>query len=108
MEYITFRTLRKYISQIDRLSICMLETNDYSNYVFLKEVPDIYDDLYVYGIGIIESEFYQVQEQVFVASGDRGNRVFLPCIEIILSKEPEFKRRVCGDEWNGREYLMQI
>ena len=65
MECITFGTLRKYISRIDRLSICMLETKEYSNYVFLKDVPDRYDDLYVYGIGMIESEFYQVQEQVF-------------------------------------------
>ena len=67
MECMTFGTLRKYISRIDRLSICMLETKEYSNYVFLKDVPDRYDDLYVYGIGMIESEFYQVQEQVFDA-----------------------------------------
>ena len=89
MECITFGTLRKYISRIERLSICMLETKEYSNYVFLKDVPDRYDDLYVYGIGMIESEFYQVQEQVFVASGDKENLVFLPCIEIVLSEEPK-------------------
>lgn len=89
MEGITFRTLRKYISRIDRLSICMKETLEYANYIFLKDVPDIYDDLYVYGIGMIESEFYEVQEHIYAATGDRDNMMILPCIEVMLSKEPK-------------------
>jgi hypothetical protein len=89
MEGITFRTLRKYISQIDRLSICRKETLEYTNYIFLKEVPDIYDDLFVYGIGMIESEFYEVHKNIYAATGDRENMVMLPCIEIMLSKEPK-------------------
>ena len=89
MEGITFRTLRKYISRIDRLSICRKETLEYENYIFLKDVPDIYDDLYVYGIGMIESEFYEVQENIYATTGDREHMVLLPCIEIMLSKEPK-------------------
>jgi len=79
MEYMNFKTLRKYLAHSDRFSICMLETTEYSNYMCLKDIPNSYDELYVYGIGMIESEFYQVQEYVYSASGDRGTLVFLPC-----------------------------
>ena len=82
MEGMTFRTLRKYISQIDRVSICIKETLEYSNYLFLKDVPECYDDLFVFGIGIIESEFFE-------GTGDREKKVFLSCIEIMLAKEPK-------------------
>lgn len=89
MEHMTFGMLRKYISQIDRLSICMRDTTEYENYIYLKDVPTIYDDFHVCGIGMIESEFYEIQKNIYVASGAKEARVFLPCIEIVLSKELE-------------------
>ena len=52
-----FKKLKKYISVIDRVSICMRETLRYENYRFLRDVPEKYDELYVYGIGMIDSEF---------------------------------------------------
>lgn len=89
MEEIKFRILRKYISQIDRLSICRKETLKYENYISIKDVPDTYDDLFVCGIGMIESEFYEVHEHIYAATGNRNNLVILPCIEVMLSTQPK-------------------
>ena len=74
-------------SHIDPLSICMLETLEYQNYMFVKQVPDLYDDLYVYGIGLIESEFYKDGEYGYATTGDREKLTLVPCIEVMLSKE---------------------
>ena len=46
---ITFKELRNY------LSIGMLETLCYENFLFMDDVPYAYDCYYVYGIGMIES-----------------------------------------------------
>ncbi|MBD5452333.1 MAG: GNAT family N-acetyltransferase [Lachnospiraceae bacterium] len=86
---ITFRELRNYLSIIDRLSICMLETLNYNNYICLEDVPDSYDDYYVYGISMIESEFYKIDKYEYAASGDRKDLTFINCIEIMLSEEPK-------------------
>lgn len=82
-----FKELRKYISRIDKVSICMFETSTYENYLFFKDVPDIYDNLFVYGIGMIQSEFYEVKEGSYSINYKEGNLAFVPCIEIVLSKE---------------------
>lgn len=89
MEYngIRFEVLRKYLSSIDRLSICIKETMEYENFIYCREVPDSYNDLYVYGIGMIESEFYIDGEHGYTAAGDRNNLTLVSCIEIVLSKE---------------------
>ena len=50
------KDLRNYVSRIDRISICLKETLSYENYSCMQEVPETYDDYYVYGIGIIDSE----------------------------------------------------
>ncbi len=88
-----FRDLRKYVSVIDRLSICMLETMDYRNYVCLEDVPEEYDDLYVYGIGMIESEFFKDGEYGYRTEGDRENLTFVTCMEIMLSKKSKEEGR---------------
>lgn len=85
---ITFGTLRKYLSIIDRLSICMLETSQYKNFIYKTDIPDCYDNLYVYGIGMIESEFYKDGKYIYTVTGDRENLTFASCIEIVLSKNP--------------------
>ncbi len=89
MEYkgIRFEVLRKYLSHIDRLSICIKETMEYENFIYLREVLDSYNDLYVYGIGMIESEFYIDGEHGYTATGDSNNLILVSCIEIVLSKE---------------------
>lgn len=87
---ITFGELRCYLSQIDRLSICMLETLQYENFIKPKDVPDTYDQYYVYGIGMIDSEFYKTEEEsIYTASGKREDLEFVGCMEIMLSTEPK-------------------
>lgn len=76
-EGIRFGTIREYCSCIDRVSICMHETLQYENYPFIRDVPASYDELYLYGFGIIESEF-----------PDEDRIRLKRCIEIMLSKEP--------------------
>lgn len=86
---ITFGELRNYLSVLDRLSICMLETSSYNNYMCLKEVQHTYDDYYVYGVGMIESEFYKINKCEYAASGDRKDLALVNCIEVMLSEEPK-------------------
>lgn len=87
---ITFGELRCYLSRLDRLSMCILETMSYENFICPKDVPYTYDTFYVYGIGLTESEFYQINKYEYATSGNREKKlVLLHCIEIILSKEPK-------------------
>lgn len=76
---ITFGELRKYISQICKLSICKYETQEYQNYICIKDVPEKYNALYVYGVDVIDSEFDLKENSGFA---------FMTCMEIVLSEEP--------------------
>lgn len=80
---LTFANLRNYISKIDRISICDYHSMSYENYSFIARVPNKYDDWIVKGIGMIESEFYKIDNKV-LANGKKADRYFLPCIEIVL------------------------
>lgn len=96
---LTFGELRKYISAIDRVSICTREDLCYENFRFIKDVPDKYDTLYVYGIGRIESEF-KIDEHTMPSEAEGHEIVhdmFLAqCIEIMVSKVPrdEYKEPI--------------
>lgn len=105
---ITFRELRNYLSLIDRLSICMLETLSYNKYICLEDVPHSYDDYYVYGIGMIESEFYKIDKYkyVYAASGDSKDITFINCIEVMLSEEPKSVWLKRDREMLRTEHLM--
>ena len=86
-----FVELKPYISRVDRLSICILDENfGYENYTCIADVPDKYDDMYVVGIGRIESEFEEKavlpHEKESCAIGDGLHMV--ECIEIMLSEVP--------------------
>lgn len=70
---ILFGEIRKYCSRIDRVSICMQETLSYENYERIQDVPKEYDNKYLYGFGVIESEF---------------DDTFKQCMEIMLSEKP--------------------
>lgn len=87
MKRMKFKSLREKLSLIDRISICDKETMSYKNFITIKDVPKEYDRLYVYGIGMIESEFYKNGTPIYSAEGTAENRVFLPCIEVIVYKE---------------------
>lgn len=90
-----FGEFRKYISRIDRVSICMNETQQYQNYQFISEVPDSYNEYYLYGIGRIQSGFplcQAIDEAVkmhYEISDETMNEViYADCIEIMLSESP--------------------
>lgn len=72
------KDLRNYVSRIDRISICQKETLNYENYSCMEEVPDKYDEYYVYGIGMIESEVFENNKLVD----------FKPHLEIMVCDKP--------------------
>lgn len=78
---ITFGTIRKYVSKIDRVSICNAQTLQYENYLSIEEVPHDYDRYYLYGFGLIESEFGDDRY-----APDRSR--FKTCVEIRISERP--------------------
>lgn len=90
-----FGEFRKYVSKIDRISICMHETLDYENYQFIEMVPDRYNEYYLYGVGIIESEFplSEVPEMLAhmgknLSAEAQAEIVYAECMEIMLSDKP--------------------
>lgn len=85
---IKFKELKPFISRFDRLSICTHETGDYENFMRTGDLPDAYDEYYIYGIGMINSEFYKVSKYEYSTNYEDGPLALLPCIEIVLSKSP--------------------
>jgi len=75
---IRFGELRGVLSQVDRVSLCRKETMEYTNYLSVKDVPREYDDFWVYGVGIIESEFYSCEE--------KEDLVMEMCMEIVIGE----------------------
>ena len=55
----------------------MEETHRNENFIRLRDVPDTYDEYYVYGIGMIESEFYQLSKYEY--SAHRGDGKLVLC-----------------------------
>ena len=51
----TFRTIRNMLDRTCKIQICMHEDLSYEDYKWIKDVPSIYDDRKVFGIGLVES-----------------------------------------------------
>lgn len=86
---IKFKELRKYISRVCRLSICF-EDGHYDNYRLISDIPDgKYDDLYVYGIGMVDVEFpLDVYKPFDDTEPFNCRECFLGCaMEIVLHEE---------------------
>lgn len=91
-----FGEFRKYVSKIDRVSICMRESLSYENYQFIEMVPERYNEYYLYGVGGIQSEFplSEVPELVRKLGQDKSQEeleqeiVYAECLEIMLSETP--------------------
>lgn len=49
----------KFVSKIDRVSIHTIDDGLYYNYRFKRDVPTCWNDYYVYGFGMMESEEYE-------------------------------------------------
>lgn len=92
MNCLKFKELRNYVSKIDRLSICRKEDLSYDNYRFMKDVPASYDEYYVYGIGMVESEFpaewiYDPEE--FESGKPNKDLIMASCLEVMVSAAPK-------------------
>lgn len=74
---ITFGIIRDYFSDCGRVSILTIETMGYENHFSIKDVPNDYDDRYLYGFGPINSEF-RID----------GRLKLLSCLEIALTEDP--------------------
>lgn len=94
----TLGEFRPFLSKVSRYSVCMQETLAYENYLFLTDVPEEYDQLYVYGIGAIEdAEFFEGENgydgweagvPMSVETPERPNLRFRAAIELMLSQKP--------------------
>ena len=73
---IRFKQLRDYISTIDKISVCDYDSLSYDNYACMEKVSTKYDNYYVYGIGIIQSEF----------ENKEGKVEYCDCLEIMVRR----------------------
>lgn len=87
-----FKDFKKYVSVIDRVSICMQDTLQYDNYRYMADVPNgKYDDYYVYGVGLIQSEFEigpDGPDSLEKENMINNKYCLMECMEIMLSKAP--------------------
>lgn len=93
---IKFGELRKYISRVEKLSICF-EDGHYDNYLLPSDIPDgKYDELYIFGIGMADVEFpvdvYSEQKELPQQMSLKD--LYLGCsLEIVVHEEPRDIRR---------------
>jgi len=83
------------------------EIGEYENYHNINDVPDIYDKLYVWGVGRIESEFELKDEPcaTIIADKDKisNNMFYGQCIEVRVSEQPRFNQKYENEEINTVE-----
>ena len=90
---ITFGEIKPYISRLVRISICFTDGH-YDNYTLISDIPNgKYDDLYVYGIGMVDVEFpmdvYAKPSDAMPEKISLRDGFFLGCgLEIVLQEEP--------------------
>lgn len=80
---ITFGEIRRLCSVLNRISVCIFESQYYENFESIREVPHRYDALYLYGFGNTDSEFRA-----------EGRLSVRPCLEFVLTERP----RDCNTE----------
>ena len=89
---IQFKEIRQYLARNTRLSICF-EDGSYHDYLILSDIPaKKYNDLYVYGVGMIDVEFSRdlyapSEEPVGVVTSTKDD-MMEPAIEIVLHEDP--------------------
>ncbi len=98
---IRFGEIKGYLARNVRLSICF-EDGHYHDYLMVSDIPDHkYDNLYVYGVGMIDVEFsmdvYTAPQELDGEIMSTEDICLKPAIEIVLHKEPrEIERSVEG------------
>ena len=88
MVTLKFKDIKKYISMIDRVSICIWGTQIHEHYEWVSKVPEKYDDLYLYGIGIVPRECREPNRLEKEDLLEKEGIIFRPPMEIMLSQEP--------------------
>lgn len=96
---IKFKEIKKYLARNVRLSICF-EDGHYHDYLMVSDIPEgKYDELYVYGIGMIDVEFSmdvysKPREQKGIMTFEKGFTIE-PAVEIVLHETPrEIERSI--------------
>ena len=100
---IKFKEIRRFLARNTRLSICFLD-GYYHNYLLVSDIPALeYDELYVYGVGMIDVEFsldiYSEQDEINGEVNISGRDFTMqPAIEIVLSDNPRnIERNICDN-----------
>lgn len=100
---IKFKEIRRFLARNIRLSICFLDGH-YHNYLLVSDIPSLeYDELYVYGVGMIVVEFSkdiysEPEEPNGEVSISMSNLTMQPAIEIVLSDKPrDIERNICDN-----------
>ena len=100
---IKFKEIRRFLARNVRLSICFLDGH-YHNYLLVSDIPaSEYDELYVYGVGMIDVEFSkdiysEPEEPNGEVSISMSNLTMQPAIEIVLSDKPrDIERNICDN-----------
>lgn len=99
---ITFKEIKQYLARNVRLSICF-EDGHYHNYLMVSDIPEQkYDNLYVYGIGMVDVEFsmdiYSNPQKLDEVVMSSRNDTIEPAIEIVLHDKPREIERSTDDE----------
>lgn len=100
---IKFKEIRRFLARNTRLSICFLDGH-YHNYLLISDIPALeYDELYVYGVGMIDVEFsldiYSEPDEINGEVNISGRDFTMqPAIEIVLSDKPRnIERNICDN-----------
>ena len=83
-----FGTMRDYCSKVGKVIIFLKDKDEGESYQSIDEVPESYNDYYVFGFGPGEGSFYNEEE---------GCMCFYFGVEIILTEQP----RVIQQEADG-------
>lgn len=100
---IKFKEIKRFLARNIRLSIC-LEDGHYHNYLLVSDIPSLeYDELYVYGVGMIDVEFSkdiysEPEEPNGEVSISMSNITIQPALEIVLHDKPrDIERNICDN-----------
>ena len=76
-----FGRFRRLLSNTDRISMCVRDSGEYENYSSVREVPVIYDEMIVQGIGLTMDRTdplkRRIESERFIS--------FEPHIEVVLT-----------------------
>lgn len=100
---IKFKEIKRFLARNTRLSICF-ENGYYHNYLLVSDIlTSEYDELYVYGIGVIDVEFsldiYSEPDEINGEVNISGKDFTIqPAIEIVLHDKPrDIERNICDN-----------